>query len=90
MDFLKRRVRGVDRKSFQILENLRVHHMQSVKAWLAANGERTEVCCLPSHSLDIEPDEMTDVDLKKAVTKLAATRTKLGWFKVTARHLRRV
>jgi hypothetical protein len=64
--------------------------MQSVKAWLAANGERTEVCCLPSHSLDIEPDEMTDVDLKKAVTKLAATRTKLGWFKVTARHLRRV
>ena len=89
-DFLKRLIRGADRKIFLILDNLRVHHSKPVKAWLAANRERIEVFYLPSYSPELNPDEMANADLKQAVTKLARARTKLQLVKVTARHLRSV
>ena len=35
IDFLRRLVKDADRKTYLILDNLRVHHSKSVKAWLA-------------------------------------------------------
>ncbi len=90
IDFLKRLVRGADRKLFLILDNLRVHHSKPVKAWLAGHRERIEVFYLPSYSPELNPDEMANADLKQAVTKLAPARTKLQLVKATAPHLRSV
>jgi len=61
-----------------------------VKAWLAEHAEAIEVFYLPSCSPELNPDEMANVDLKQAVTKLAPARTKPQLVRATVRHLRSV
>lgn len=90
IDFLRRLVKGQDRKLFLILDNLRVHHAKPVKAWLAEHKDAIEVFYLPSYSPELNPDEMANADLKQAVTKQAPARTRLQLVKATARHLRSV
>lgn len=76
IDFLKRLVRGSDRKIFLILDNLKVHHSKMVKQWLAENKKSIEVFYLPSYSPELNPDELLNADLKQRVTTAAPTRTK--------------
>ncbi|WP_174548668.1 transposase, partial [Azohydromonas lata] len=90
IDFLRRLIKGAPKKIFLILDNLRVHHAKSVKAWLSKHHEAIEVFYLPSYSPELNPDEMANADLKQAVTKLAPARTKLQLVKATAQHLRSV
>ncbi len=90
IDFLKRLVKGADRKVYLILDNLRVHHGKPVKEWLARHQDDIEVFCLPSYSPELNPDEMANADLKQAVTKLAPACRKLQLVWATARHPRRV
>lgn len=56
------------RKVYLIRDNLRVHHSKPVKAWLATNANAIEVFYLPSYSPELNPDEMANADLKRAVT----------------------
>jgi transposase len=88
MDFLRRLIKGASKKSFLILDNLRVHHAKPVRAWLAEHADAIEVFYLPSYSPDLNHDEMANADIKQAVTTLAPARTKLQLVKATARHLR--
>ena len=90
IDFLRRLIKGANKKLFLILDNLRVHHAKPVKAWLAERADVIEVFYLPSYSPELNPDEMANADIKQAVTKLAPARTKLQLVKATARHLRSV
>ena len=90
IDFLRRLIRGADKKIFLILDNLRVHHAKPVKAWLAAHADAIEVFYLPSYSPELNPDEMANADIKQVVTTQAPARTKLQLVKATARHLRSV
>ncbi len=90
IDFLRRLIKGADRKLFLILDNLRVHHAKPVKAWLAEHANEIEVFYLPSYSPELNPDEMANADIKQAVTKFAPARAKLQLVKATARHLRSV
>ena len=76
IDFLKRLVRGSDRKIFLILDNLKVHHSKLVKQWLAENKKLIEVFYLPSYSPELNPDELLNADLKQRVTTAAPARTK--------------
>ena len=75
---------------FLILDNLRVHHSQPVKEWLAKHTDTIEVCYLPSYSPELNPDEMANADIKQAVTKQAPARTKPQLVKAASRHLRSV
>jgi len=90
IDFLRRLIRGADKKIILILDNLRVHHAKPVKAWLAAHTDAIEVFYLPSYSPELNPDEMANADIKQVVTTQAPARTKLQLVKATARHLRSV
>jgi transposase len=90
IDFLKRLIRNAKKKIFLIVDNLRVHHSRPVKAWLEANAAKIEVFYLPSYSPELNPDEMANADIKQAITKLPAAKTKLQLVKATARHLRSV
>jgi transposase len=90
IDFLRRLIKGANKKLFLILDNLRVHHAKPVKAWLAEHADVIEVFYLPSYSPELNPDEMANADIKQAVTKLAPARTKLQLVRATARHLRSV
>ncbi|KAF1006396.1 MAG: IS630 family transposase ISCARN25 [Burkholderia gladioli] len=77
LNFLKRLIKDMRSKQvFLILDNLKVHHAKPVKAWLAEHGDKIEVFYLPSYSLELNPDEMLNADLKANVTKQAPARTK--------------
>jgi hypothetical protein len=39
IDFLRRVIKGVPKKVFLILDNLRVHHSKPLKAWLAKHPD---------------------------------------------------
>ena len=60
IDFLRRRIKGATRRPFLVLDDLRVHHANSVKAWLAEHIAAIEVFYLPSHSPGLDPDEMAN------------------------------
>ncbi|KST74373.1 transposase [Burkholderia humptydooensis] len=50
-DFLKRLIKDMrSKKVFLILDNLKVHHVKPVKAWLAEHVDEIEVFYLPSYS----------------------------------------
>lgn len=76
IDFLKRLTIGASRKIFLILDNLRVHHSELVKEWVAANSKKIELFFLPSYSPDLNPDEHVNADLKFGVGSKATVRTK--------------
>jgi len=67
--FMSRLVHDSQKKVFLIVDNLRVHHSQLVKKWLAKknNRQRIELFYLPSYSPELNPDERLNADLKGQV-----------------------
>ncbi|MDA8020782.1 MAG: IS630 family transposase [Thermoanaerobaculia bacterium] len=90
LEFFRRLIRGGQRKIFLILDNLRVHHAKKVREWLERHKDQIEVFYLPSYSPELNPDEMLNADLKKAVTSKAPAREKGALKRVTQKPLRRL
>ncbi len=90
IDFLKRLIHHAGRKIFLILDNLRVHHGKLVKQWLALHGEQIEIFYLPSYSPELNPDELLNADLKRAVTTRAPMRTKQALTHTASRTMRSI
>jgi len=61
--FMKRLIKGSDRKVLLILDNLRVHHSHMVKDWLKDHKTEIEIFFLPSYSPELNPDEYLNCDL---------------------------
>ena len=76
IDFMGRLVKDAPAKVFLILDNLKVHHACPVKAWLAERTEQIEVFHLPGLSPELNPEELLNADLKRAVTTGAPRRSK--------------
>ena len=87
IEFLAALVKDADKKIFLILDNLRVHHSQPVKAWLAEHKAQIEVFYLPSDSPDLNPDERLNADLKHALGSRGQTRTKDQLKQATQAHM---
>jgi transposase len=64
IEFMKQLIKGKKRKTFLILDNLRVHHSKVVKQWVEQNIESIELFYLPSYSPEKNPDEYLNCDLK--------------------------
>lgn len=67
--FLRQLIKGRRRKIILIVDNLRVHHSQMVKEWLAKNSRRIELVYLPAYSPELNPDEYLNNHLKQIVTR---------------------
>jgi len=65
--FLKKLIKSSDRKIFLILDNLRVHHAILVREWLEGKKDQIEIFYLPSYSLELNPDEYLNNDIKQGV-----------------------
>lgn len=65
--FLKRLIKGANKKIFLILDNLRVHHSKLVKQWIDENTDKIALFYLPSYSPEINPDEYLNNDLKSGI-----------------------
>jgi transposase len=67
--FLKRLIRGQERKIFLILDNLKVHHAKPVQAWVAAHQDRIELVFLPPYAPEHNPDELLNQNVKRRLAK---------------------
>ncbi len=65
--FLKRLIKGANRKLFIILDNLKVHHGKIVKKWVEENKNKIALFYLPSYSPELNPDEYLNNDLKSGI-----------------------
>ena len=76
IEFLAALIKDADKKVFLILDNLRVHHSQIVKAWVAQWKDQIELFYLPSYSPQLNPEERLNADLKQEIGKRVPIRTK--------------
>jgi transposase len=67
--FLKRLIKGAERKIFLILDNLRVHHAKPVQTWVAAHSDRIELVFLPPYAPEHNPDELLNQEVKRSLAK---------------------
>lgn len=75
IDFLKRLIKGAQKKIFLILDNLRVHHSKPVKEWVEKHTGEIELFYLPSYSPERNPDEYLNCDLKQGVSAKPSPRS---------------
>ena len=88
--FMRRLIKGSEKKIYLILDNLKVHHSYAVQDWLEEHDEEIEVFFLPSYSPELNPDEYLNCDLKAGVHSGTPARTK-GQLKTKAiSHLRKL
>lgn len=88
--FMSRLAKDADRKVFLILDNLKVHHSQLVKDWLAENKEKIEVFYLPSYSPELNPDEYLNGDLKHNIRSGLPARSEKELTKKTRSFMRKL
>ena len=67
LEFLRRLVKGADRKLFVIVDNLRVHRAKAVMAWVAENADKIELFFLPPYAPECNPDEYLNNDVKQGM-----------------------
>lgn len=90
IQFLQRLVREAGRKVFLVLDNLRVHHSQTVKEWLAGKAEQIELFFLPSYSPELNPDEYLNADLKARMSAAEPVRDGAHLKRKVTSHLRSI
>jgi transposase len=87
-DFCKRLIKSAQRKVYLVLDNLRVHHANVFKAWLAEHEDEIEVFYLPSYSPELNPDEYLNCDLKAGVHSGKPAMNKVQLKKKAISHMR--
>ena len=75
-------------KVFLILDNLPVHRARLMQDWLARHRAEIEVFHLPAYSLDLNPDEGLNADLKQAATRKPPARSKPELRRTVIGHMR--
>ena len=75
--FLDGLIRDTERKTFLIVDNLRVHHAVKVREWLEKENrsKKLELFFLPSYSPMLNPDEYFNRDLKTTLRLGPVART---------------
>ena len=64
--FLGRLLRGTTGKAFLMVVRLQAHQTPVVRTWVAARQDRLELFPLPRRTLELNPDEYLNNDLKGA------------------------
>jgi len=76
IEFMERLIADSTKKVFLIVDNLKVHHGNIVKAWLAEHKDKIELFYIPPYSPELNPDEYLNHALKLYVHSGIAPRTK--------------
>lgn len=87
IEFLQALITDAGRKVFLILDNLRVHHSKSVKAWVAERKDQIELFYLPSYSPQLNPEERLNADLKQEMGKRVPVRTRVKLREAASEHM---
>lgn len=65
LTFLRRLIKGQDRKIFLIVDNLKVHHGNKVQSWASKNKDAIELFFLPPYAPEYNPDEYLNNTVKQ-------------------------
>lgn len=65
--FCERLIKHSRRKVFLIVDGHPAHRAKMVRQWLEAHSERIEMFFLPGYAPDLNPDELLNGDIKRAV-----------------------
>jgi transposase len=76
IEFMKRLIKGNEKKVYLILDNLKVHHGRIVQEWIKRHEEAIRVYYLPSYSPEQNPDEYFNGNLKHELEKRGNAKTK--------------
>jgi transposase len=63
--FLRRLIKDAGRKVVLIVDNLKVHKANKVRAWVESHEHEIELCYLPAYAPDHNPSEYLNNDLKQ-------------------------
>jgi transposase len=63
--FLRRLTKDAGQKVVLIVDNLKVHKTDKVRAWVESHGHEIELCYLPPYAPDHNPTEYLNNDLKQ-------------------------
>lgn len=88
INFLRRLIKDAKRKVILILDNLRAHHANKVKTWVASRPDQIELFYLPPYSPELNPDEYLNCDLKGGVHSGKPARSKQQLKKKATNHMR--
>lgn len=88
--FMKRLIKDAQRKTYLILDNLKVHHALLVKEWVEKNSTKIELFYLPAYSPELNPDEYLNCDLKAAVHTGTPARSTKQLKSKTLSHMRKL
>jgi transposase len=75
IEFMERLTESVDKKVFLILDNLKVHHGNTVKQWIEQRKDKIELFYIPPYSPQLNPDEYLNHALKRHVHLGISPRT---------------
>lgn len=64
LKFLRRLIKGQNRKIFLILDNLKVHHGKKVQSWVNKHEDEIELFFLPPYAPEYNPDEYLNNTVK--------------------------
>lgn len=65
--FLRRLIKGADRKLFVIVDNLRVHRAKAVTTWVRQNRAKIALFYLPPYAPEYNPEEYVNNAIKQAL-----------------------
>jgi transposase len=88
LKFLRRLIKGADRKLFVIVDNLRVHRAKIITAWVAQNADRIELFYLPPYAPECNPDEYVNNDVKQGMGRRATPMDKAAMKAGLHSHMR--
>jgi transposase len=90
LGFLKRLVRGAGHKIFLVVDNLKVHHANRIKAWVADHQDKIELFFLPPYAPEHNPDEFLNNDVKQSLGRQAVPKDQPGLQRNLRRYMRRL
>ena len=88
--FLRRLIKDAGHKVFLIVDNLKVHHANKVKAWVSSHAHEIELFYLPAYAPDHNPDEYLNNDLKQKLRQQPQPASKDALLKNTRAILRAI
>ena len=90
LQFFKQLIKAANKKSFLILDTLRVHHAKLIKAWLTKkrHAQNIEVFFLPAYSPEMNPDEYLNCDVKAGIHAKPPVRDTATLKKNVRAHMR--
>jgi transposase len=90
IEFLGRMLPEEGRKTYLIVDNMRVHHSKKVKEWLKKHKSRIRIIYLPTYSPELNPDEYLNNHLKKEMRKRGHARSQEELESRARRFMRRL